>query len=143
MSILIGVNVVPLSNIAGTHITFDFFFAPATTGTIRTIEIDFTPIIPHCIDPSLAIVTETSGIGYGSIVGSLNPKTGSSKLTYTVSNPLSIAPGTHIKLEVARLFAKPGAWFANITTKSMAGDIIDGPTKSPTFSIISIKNVLL
>jgi len=131
---LTGVNVVPMTNIAGAMTTYDFFFRTATTGTIKTIEINFPPL---SVDPRNAtIMIEKINIGSGKLVG-LFDMVSLSRLTFTVTNPVSIAAGTNIRLEVARIIAMvPADWFATITTKNTAGGIIDGPTQSPPFTII-------
>jgi hypothetical protein len=130
---LTRVEVVPMTSIAGAYTTYDFFFRTATTGTVKTIEIAF--VLGSGIDPRNAtILIEKSNIGSGKLSGSING-TGVAKLTYTVTNPSTIAAGTTIRLEVPRISAQPGTWFANIATKDTAGNIIDGPTESARFRI--------
>jgi hypothetical protein len=130
---LTGVNVIPMTNIAGAMTTYDFFFRTATTGTIKTIEINFPPL---SVDPRNAtVMIEKIGIGSGKLAGFFDMAS-VSKLTYTVTNPVSVAAGTNIRLEVARIIAvAPGDWFARIATKNTSGNIIDGPTQSPPFLI--------
>lgn len=130
---LTRVDVIPMTNIANTYTTYDFIFKTATTGTIKTIEIVFTP--GSNIDPrNTTILIERSGIGAGTISGSLVDAVG--KLTYTVTNPVSVAAGTTVRLEAPKIFVPhPGTWFATIATKGATGNIIDGPTQSPRFTM--------
>jgi hypothetical protein len=131
---LTRVNVVPMTNIGLVDTTYDFFFRTATPGMIKTVEIIF-PFGCCPIEPRNATLIERTVIGPGTISGSIDTTTGNGKLTYTVTNPVSVAAGTTVRLEVARMVANPGSWFATIATKDTAGNIIDGPTQSPRFII--------
>jgi hypothetical protein len=131
---LTGVIVVPMTNLVGPMTTYDFFFRTATTGTIKTIEIDF-PIFTMDPRNATVMIERSSTIGSGKLSGLFSGSV--SKLTYTVTNAVSIAAGTNIRLEVARVIAMlPGDFSATITTKGTAGNIIDGPTQSLPFTII-------
>ena len=129
--ILTSVNVVPSSNLVTTRSTYNIFFTTATTGTIKTIEMNFGS------DFNIASATrliESSGIGSGtlSVSGSI--------LKYTVSNPVSVPSGTAIRLEIGRIIANTvgGALKITLTTKNSLGAVIDGPTISTGFPIFDI-----
>jgi len=129
--ILTSVNVVPSSNIVTTRSTYNIFFTTATTGSIKTVEMNFGS------DFNIASATrliERSGIGGGtlSVSGSI--------LKYTVSSPVSISSGTAIRLEIGRIIANTvgGSLKITITTKNSLGNIIDGPTISTGFPIYDI-----
>jgi hypothetical protein len=127
------VDVIPMTSIVNSYTTYDIIFKTATTGTIKTIEIVFTP--GSGINPSnTTILIERVGIGAGTISGS--NVSGVPKLTYTVTTPVSVAAGTTVRLEAPKIFAnQPGNWFATIATKGATGNVIDGPTQSPRFPI--------
>jgi len=129
--ILTGVRVVPSSNLVTTSSTYDIFFTTATTGTIKTIEMNFGS------DFNIASATkliENSGIGSGtlSVSGSI--------LKYTVRSAVSISSGTSVRLEIGRIIANNvgNSLKITITTKNSLGGTIDGPTISPVFSIYNI-----
>lgn len=129
---LTRVNIVPLTNIALYDTTLEFFFRTATTGTIKTIEIVFP--FAGAVDVRNATLIESSGLGPGTISGSIDSTTGQSKLTYTVTTPSSVTSSQNVRLEVAKIvFQTVGPLFATITTKGTTGNIIDGPTQSPNF----------
>ena len=131
---LTNVKIVPMTNIAVYETTWDFFFRTATPGMIKTIEIIF-PGGAGFIETSNATLIERTVIGSGTMSGSRDPITGFNKLTYTVTNPVNVNAGTTVRLEVAKIVAIPGTFFATITTKGTTGNIIDGPTQSPSFNI--------
>ena len=85
-----SIAILPSNNIVNTRTTYDIIFQTATSGTIKTIVMDF----PSGFDVSAATrYIERSGIGSGSLS---NPS--GSTLVYTVSSPVSVAAGTMIRL---------------------------------------------
>jgi hypothetical protein len=98
---LTSVSVVPASNIINEKSTYDFFFKTATTGTIKTIQIDFS----SAFTLSNAKLVEKSGIGSGSLSIS------GTSLKYTVSGPVSVPSGTDIRLEIGRIVATAAGSF--------------------------------
>lgn len=95
--------VLPTSNIVNERATYDILLRTATTGTIKTIQIDF----PLGFDLAVATrLIERSGIGSGSLSVINNPDVaGAKSLRYTVSSAVSIPAGTDIRLEIARIIA--------------------------------------
>jgi len=129
--ILTSVKVLPSSNLVTTRSTYNIFFTTATTGTIKTIEMNFG----SNFDISSATkLIENVGIGSGTL-----SVTGSS-LKYTVSSPVSVSSGTTIRLEIGRIIANTvgDSIKITITTKNSSGGIIDGPTLSADFPIYNI-----
>jgi len=125
-----GVRLVPMSNFATMQTTYDIFFTTATTGTIKTVEMNFGSNFNIA---SATKLIENSGIGSGtlSVSGSI--------LKYTVNNAASISAGTVIRLEIARIIANdPGSFTVSITTRNTGNGIIDGPTQSSSFPISKI-----
>jgi hypothetical protein len=63
------------------------------------------------------------------------------QITYTVTNPVNIPPGTTIRLELSTIdnSANPNASYkVTVTTKRPAGTTIDGPTPSIAYKIKQI-----
>jgi len=132
---LTSVAILPTNNIVNTRTTYDVMFKTATSGTIKTIEINFVGIAASSFDINSATrLIERSGIGSGSLSVS------GSILKYTVSSPVSVPSGTSIRLEIPRIVNPnlQGFYTVSITTKNTGGSIIDGPTSSPTFPIKAI-----
>jgi len=127
---LSSVSIIPASNIINERSTYDIFLKTATTGTIKTIQIDF----PASFSLSFATkLIENSGIGSGSL-----SSTGTT-LKYTVSSPVSVSSGKTIRLEISRIVATTaGSFTANIKTLDTGGVTIDGPTTSGAFAIKAI-----
>lgn len=129
---LTSISILPTTNIVNTRTTYDIFFKTATTGTIKTIQLEFETRF----DVSAANkLVERSGIGSGSL--SAPSKT---TLIYTVSSPVTVGAGTTIRLEIARIVNSnfAGSFKVTITTKNTSGGTIDGPTLSPSFPIKDI-----
>jgi hypothetical protein len=127
---LASVSVVPASNTINEKSTYDISLKTATSGAIKTIQIDF----PSTFDlDSATRYIERTGIGSGSL-----SVTGTS-LKYTVSSPVSVSAGTIIRLEIARIVAtEAGSFTVNVKTLNAADSPIDGPTTSGSFTIKSI-----
>jgi hypothetical protein len=128
---LTNLAIVPTNNIADTSTTYNILFNTASTGKIKTIDIEFHT----SFDVSSAILTDKSVIGSGSLS---NP--GASVLVYTVNNPSTITQGTSIKLEIGKIINSntPGDYKVLITTRDNVGNIIDGPTLSDSFNIKTV-----
>jgi len=126
---LSGVAVIPTSNIVNERSTYDIFFTTKTTGTIKTIVINFPPNL----NINFAKLVERSGIGGGSLTSS------GTELNYTVSNAASVPSKTTIRLEIGKVIANaPGSFTVTIRTLDTAGGTIDGPSNSGVFRIKSI-----
>lgn len=129
--ILTSIRVVPSNNLVTTKSTYDIFFTTATTGTIKTIEMNFGG--DFNVAPAAKLI-ERVGIGSGALSAS------GSILKYTVSNPVSISSGTEVRLEIGRIIAHTvgDSFQITVTTKNALGSIIDGPTLSTGFQIYDI-----
>jgi hypothetical protein len=92
---LSGVSVVPTSNIVNERATYDFFFTTKTTGTIKTVVIDF----PLGFTLDIAKLVERSGIGSGSLSAQ------GQSLVYTVKSPVRVSANTEIRLEIGKIIA--------------------------------------
>ena len=126
---LTSMSVSPTSNIINELATYSFQFKTATAGTIKTIEISF----PSSFDVSGIRLVERDGISSGSL-----SSTGST-IKYTVGSPQSIAAGSSIRLEIARIIATAeGSFTVSIKTLDSQAGTIDGPTTSGPFIIKSI-----
>jgi hypothetical protein len=129
---LSGVSVIPTSNIVNERATYDFFFTTKTTGTIKTVVIDF----PLGFTLDIAKLVERSGIGSGSLSAQ------GQSLVYTVKSPVRVSANTEIRLEIGKIIATlPSTSFTvSIRTSNMgsSGGTIDGPTDSGVFTIKSI-----
>jgi hypothetical protein len=127
---LSGVLALPSSNMKNERATYDFIFGTKTTGTIKTIVIDF----PSSFKIDLTKIIERSGIGSGSL------SVQGQSLVYTVSSPVSVPSGTTIRLELARIIATASgnSFTVNVRTLNTVGGTIDGPTASGTFTIKSL-----
>lgn len=132
---LTGIAVLPSNNIVNTRTTYDIIFQTATTGTIKTIQMDF----PSSFDVSAATrVIEKADIGPGSLSA-----LSSSTLLYTVNDAVSVSAGTKIRLEIGKIINSDTAdsfFKVSITTKDTAGGTIDGPTLSPSIPIKDISS---
>jgi hypothetical protein len=126
---LSGVSVIPTSNIIKERATYDFFFTTKTTGTIKTVVIDF----PLGFTLDIAKLVERSGIGSGSLSAQ------GQSLVYTVNKPVKVSANTEIRLEIGKIIATlPSTSFTvSIRTSSAgsSGGTIDGPTDSGVFTI--------
>jgi hypothetical protein len=127
---LTGVRVVPASNIVNERSTYDISFKTKTTGSIKTIVIDF----PFSFTINIADLLERSGIGSGSLSAS------GTELKYTINNAVSVPAGTPIRLEIGKIIATtPSSGFTiTIRTLNTADGTIDGPTNSGIFTVKSI-----
>src|SRR5580765_497368 len=129
---LSNVTVIPTNDIVNTRTTYDIFFNTATTGLIKTIRITF----PSGFEVSSStVLLVRSGIGQGLLSAS-----SSSTLIYTVSNPVIVAAGTTIKLEIGRIINSntAGIFRVGISTEDTVPTVIDGPTLSWSFKIREI-----
>ena len=129
---LANVTVIPTNDIVNTRTTYDIFFNTATTGLIKTIRITF----PSGFEVSSStVLLVRSGIGQGLLSAS-----SSSTLIYTVSNPVIVAAGTTIKLEIGRIINSntAGIFRVGISTADTVPTVIDGPTLSWSFKIREI-----
>jgi hypothetical protein len=125
-----GVRIVPMSNLATMQTTYDIIFTATSTGTIKTVEMDFGSNFNIA---SATRLIENSGIGFGTLSVS------GTVLKYTVSNAVSISGGTVIRLEIARIIANhPGSFTVSITTRNSGNSIIDGSTQSSSFPISAV-----
>jgi len=117
---LLGVRSQPTSNIVTTKASYEILFTTATTGTIKTVTIEF----PTGFDVGSVSLIERNGIGAGVLSAS------GTTLTYTVTSPVSIAAGIPIRFELSNIIhpGTPGAYSISITTKTSLGTTIDGPT---------------
>jgi len=126
---LTSISVSPASNIINEMATYNFLFKTATTGTIKTIEINF----PSSFNVANIRLIEREGIGSGTLSFS------GSTIKYTVGGSDSIPAGTNIRLEMARIIAiEEGSFTVSIKTLNSQGGTIDGPTTSGPFIIKSI-----
>ena len=126
---LTSMSVSPTSNIINEMATYNFLFKTATTGTIKTIEINF----PSSFNLANIRLIERDGIGSGTLSFS------GSTIRYTVGGSESIPVGTNIRLEIARIIATvEGSFSVSIKTLNSQGGTIDGPTTSGPFVIKSI-----
>ena len=112
---LTSMSVSPMSNTINEMDTYDFLFKTATTGTIKTIEINF----PSSFNVANIRLIERDGIGSGTLSFS------GSTIKYTVGGSDSIPAGTNIRLEIARIIATAeGSFTVSIKTlNSQAGTI--------------------
>ena len=92
---LSGVWARQTNNIVGVQSYYDIVFVTSTTGTIKFIDITFPPGTLIGAPPRLV---EREGIGHGNAV-----KASSTKISYTVLNPVSVPEGTKIRLEFFNL----------------------------------------
>ena len=137
---LTNVLVIPSNNIVNTRTTYDILFKTATTATIKTIDMNF----PSSFDVGIAFgpnpkVIERSGIGSGSLTNPSSPR-----LAYTLGSPVTVSAGTLIRLEIGKIDNSETRNIAakvSITTKDTGGNIIDGPTNSPSFVIKAIEGL--
>jgi hypothetical protein len=127
---LTGARVVPASNIVNERSTYDISFKTKTTGSIKTIVIDF----PFSFTIKIADLLERSGIGSGSLSAS------GTELRYTINNAVSVPSGTTIRLEIGKLAAHTTSSGFTITIRTLntADGTIDWPTTSGIFTVKSI-----
>ncbi len=130
---LTSVSVIPSNNIANTRTTYDIMFTTTTSAKIKTIEMSFPSDfdVRFTFGPNPKLI-EKSGIGSGSLSNG-GPSDSSTKLVYTVDNPVSVSAGTKIRLEIGRIdngMTRDVAAKVSITTKNTGGSTIDGPTSS-------------
>jgi hypothetical protein len=128
--VLTNIFAIPTNNIVNTKTTYDIIFTTGTAGSIKTIDIMFPPGF-NILSPKLI---ERSTIGSGIL------SVGTGSLIYTVISPVSIPAGSVIRLEVGNVISPGtlGSFTLTLTTKDSAGNTIDGPTKSSTFSLKQI-----
>ena len=140
---LTNVNIVPSNNIVNTRTTYDIIFNTATTGTIKTIEMNFPSSfdVRFTFGPNPKLIDKI-GIGSGSLSNG-GPSDSSTKLVYTVNSPVSVPAGTRIRLEIGRIdnseLTTSNFHQVTITTKNTGGNTIDGPTLSETFIMKGIE----
>jgi hypothetical protein len=122
------------NNIVNTRSYYDITFTTASGGSIKDIIIDFPSGTGIGVS---GLLVERQGIGAGTAA-----KTGPLQITYTVTNPVNIPPGTTIRLELSTIDNPPNAgasYQVKVTTKRPAGTTIDGPTLSTAYKIKAIE----
>jgi hypothetical protein len=118
------------NNIVNTRSYYDITFTTGSGGSIKDIIIDFPS---GTLIGVSGLLVEREGIGAGTAA-----KTGPLQITYTVTNPVNIPPGTTIRLELSTIDNPPDAgasYQIKVTTKRPAGTTIDGPTFSTAYKI--------
>jgi hypothetical protein len=118
------------NNIVNTRSYYDITFTTGSGGSIKDIIIDFPA---GTLIGVSGLLVEREGIGPGTAT-----KTGPLQITYTVTNPVNIPPGTTIRLELSTIDNPPDAgasYQVKVTTKRPAGTTIDGPTFSTAYKI--------
>ena len=134
---LTNVIVNPTNNIVTTIATYEITFTTGTTGTIKSLQIDF----PVFTDISSSKLIERSGIGRRSYGPAIRCAQACNRLVYTITNPISIPAGTDMRFEFSSILNSNSARdnsAADVATKDSAGHVIDGFTESSTFSIKGI-----
>jgi hypothetical protein len=132
------------SNIVNTNSSYEIRFTTKTTGTIKTIDIGFTDHFNTQSAKLIEIETDNQTIDISQ--GSLSFISGAppdaeeytSTIQYTVKSPVSIPAGTLIKLKISNITNPSVAGYAYsllVTTKDHAGNTIDGPSETKTFTI--------
>jgi hypothetical protein len=122
------------NNIVNTRSYYDITFTTGSGGSIKDIIIDFPA---GTLIGVSGLLVEREGIGPGTAA-----KTGPLQITYTVTNPVNIPPGTMIRLELSTIDnpSSPGASYQiKVTTKRPAGTTIDGPTLSVAYKIKAVE----
>jgi len=117
-------TVVPIT--PGSTATHTVGFTTATTATIASVDILF----PAGFD--------VSGVGVGNVVniGAGDVAAESQVVTYTVTDPVEVAAGTAITIELTNVVNAPvGNYTVMVETKDATGAAIDGPTQSAPFEI--------
>jgi hypothetical protein len=121
------------NNIVNTRSYYDITFTTGSGGSIKDIIIDFPA---GTVIGVSGLLVERQGIGPGTAT-----KTGPLQITYTVTNPVNIPPGTIIRLELSTIDNPPDAgasYKVSVTTKRPVGTTIDGPTPSTAYKIKQI-----
>ncbi|MPZ08121.1 MAG: hypothetical protein GEU26_17185 [Nitrososphaeraceae archaeon] len=121
------------NNIVSARSYYDIMFRTSTSGVIKTVEMDFPP----GTYVGAALLVEAIGIGPGKISHSGTTATGQT-ITYTVDNAVNIPAFTKIRIQLANINNPPepsNSLTVSITTKNSAGNIIDGPTPTMTYSM--------
>jgi hypothetical protein len=121
------------NNIVNTRSYYDITFTTASGGSIKDIIIDFPSGTGIGVS---GLLVERQGIGAGTAA-----KTGPLQITYTVTAPVNIPPGTTIRLELSTIDNPPNtgaSYKVTVTTKRPAGTTIDGPTQSTAYKIKQI-----
>jgi Matrixin len=121
------------NNIVNTRSYYDITFTTGSGGSIKEIIIDFPSGTAIGVT---GLLVESEGIGPGTAT-----KTGPLQITYTVTAPVNIPPGTTIRLELSTIDNPPNtgaSYKVTVTTKRPAGTTIDGPTQSTAYKIKQI-----
>jgi hypothetical protein len=124
------------NNIVNTRAYYDILFRTSTSGTIKTITLDF----PAGFYLGSAVLLEETGIGAGKLLASGSTSTGQT-LTYTVTNAVNIPANTIIRLSIGIINNSPNPgtnYQVTITTKDTNGNTIDGPTTTPAIPVKQI-----
>jgi hypothetical protein len=114
------------NNVVGTKSYYGIVFQTATSGAIGTVDVTF----PSGIFISPTTTVEATGLGPGS------SSVGGQTLTYTVNSPVKIPAAKTIRLEFANILnpITPNLK-VTVTTKTLSGTTIDGPTKFTPYLI--------
>jgi hypothetical protein len=124
------------NNFVASKAYYDISFRTSTTGTIKTVEIDFPP----GTYVGAAVLVEATGIGPGTIAASGTTGTGM-KITYTVTSAVNVPALTKIRIQIANVNnpATPSASLTvSITTRDSSNAIIDGPTPTNAYNMDQI-----
>jgi transcription elongation GreA/GreB family factor len=124
------------NNIVNTRAYYDIVFRTSTSGTIKTVTLDFPPGFYL----GSAVLLEATGIGAGTIAASGSTSTGQT-LTYTISNAINIPTNTIIRLSIGTINNSPNpgtTYQVTITTKDANGTTIDGPNATEAFPLKQI-----
>lgn len=127
---------IPSENVFSSKSYYAIIFNTATTGTIKTIEMQF----PIGFNIAVANLIEVQGIGPGSLSSS------GQILKYTVSSPVIVPAPKTIKFLVADISnsASPSNQIS-VTTRdnSISPLVIDGPTNSAPFKLIQVTEPMI
>jgi hypothetical protein len=124
------------SNIMDSKTYYDISFRTTTSGTIKTVEMNFPP----GTYVGAAVLVEATGIGSGTISASGSTGTGM-KITYTVTNAVNVPALTKIRIQIAIVNnpATPSTSLTvRITTRNSSNTIIDGPTPTSAYNMDQI-----
>ncbi len=131
-----NVFVSPSANVFSTTSYYTISFNTATPGIIKSIEITF----PTGFNIASAKLIEVQGIGAGpvTIMGQI--------LKYSVSSPVLVPASKSIKIMISDVINSAlSSNQVSVVTKdnSIHSAIIDGPTKSATFTLTPVTNSML
>jgi subtilisin len=121
------------SNLVSIKSYYDIMLRTSTSGTVKTIDIDFPP----GTYVGAALLVEAVGIGPGKIAASGSTATGPT-ITYTVDNAVNIPAGTNLRIQISNI-GNPqdpaSSYVVIVTTRDAASTTIDGPTQSREYLI--------